>query len=195
MAEMERARREVEVKLRFDSAAEARRGLESLGARVLHERTFEDNVVYDDEQGRLVRDGKLLRLRRWGAVATLTYKAPVPGEHRHKVREEHETVVERPEAVEHMLAGLGFRRVFRYQKFRTSYGLGELEACLDETPIGCFVELEGPPEAIDRAAERLGLGRERYVLETYRELQEREARERGTEAGDMVFDESGGDRR
>ena len=195
MAEMERARREVEVKLRFDSPGQARRGLEDLGARLVRERTFEDNMVYDDQQGRLVREGKLLRLRRWGAVATLTYKAPVPGDHRHKVREEHETIVDRPDEVERMLSGLGFHPVYRYQKFRTLFGLNELHACVDETPIGCFVELEGAPEAIDRAAEALGLGPERYILDTYRALHEREARAQGREAGDLVFDEPGGDRR
>ncbi|HSD48476.1 MAG TPA: class IV adenylate cyclase, partial [Actinomycetota bacterium] len=179
----------------FDSPDQARKGLESIGARLVRERTFEDNIVYDDDHGHLVRDGKLLRLRRWGDESTLTYKAKVAGEHRHKVREEHETVVDRPDAVERMLAGLGFRPVYRYQKFRTMYGLPELHACLDETPLGCFVELEGSPEAIDQAAERLGFCRDRYVLETYRELQERQARERGEEAGDLVFDEPGGDHR
>ena len=60
-----------------------------------------------------------------------------------------------PEALERILVGLGFRPCYRYQKYRTLFAVGELQVCLDETPIGCFVELEGAPEAIDRAAERL----------------------------------------
>ena len=73
--------------------------------------------------------------------------------------------------------------------------MGDLHVCLDETPLGCYVELEGPPDQIDRAAEAMGMSPDRYVLETYRELQEKRAREHGTEAGDLVFDDPAGDER
>jgi len=53
---------------------------------------------------------------------------------------------------------------FRYEKYRTTFRLPDSNAWangllieLDETPIGTFVELEGPAAAIDRAAEELGL--------------------------------------
>ena len=188
MAEMQRSTREIEIKLSFESADEARRCLEKLGGRLIREREFEDNVVYDRDLDPLKDAGKLLRLRRSGASALLTYKAPVPGEHRHKVRQEEETVVDDPAAVEALLDGLGFHPIYRYQKYRTLFEIGDLHVCLDETPLGCFVELEGPPEQIDRATEVMGIPRERYVLETYRELQEKDALERGVEAGDLVFD-------
>jgi adenylate cyclase class 2 len=188
MAEMERSRRETEIKLRFDSRADALRCIEKLGGRLIREREFEDNLVYDRDRDPLKTAGKLLRLRRSGTTALLTYKAPVAGDHRHKVRQEEETVVDDPAAVEAMLDGLGFHPIYRYQKYRTLFEIGVLHVCLDETPLGCFVELEGSPDQIDRAAKVMGLSRERYVLETYRELQEKDARERGVEAGDLVFD-------
>jgi len=194
MAVMERARREIEVKLLFESPDSARSSLERIGARVVHERTFEDNIVYDDDRGRLVAAGQLLRLRRWGGAATLTFKAPVEGRHRHKVREEHETAVERPEELERILLGLGFLPIYRYQKYRTLYALGALHACVDETPLGCFVELEGEPADIDRAASSMGLGPDDYVLATYRDLHEQHARSRGERPGDLVFDRDRGDR-
>ena len=93
-----------------------------------------------------------------------------------------------------MLEGLGFRPIYRYQKYRTLFEVGDLHVCLDETPLGCYVELEGPPDQIDRAAEVMGMPRERYVLETYRELQEKHAMEHGIEAGDLVFDPPAEDR-
>ncbi len=149
-------------------------------------------MVYDRDHEPLKPAHKLLRLRRTGGVAVLTYKAPVAGVHRHKVRQEEETRVDDPDALERLFAGLGFYRVYRYQKYRTVYESGALHLCLDETPIGCFLELEGPADEIDRAAVRMGVGEERYVLETYRELHERAARDRGGHAGDLVFDRHDG---
>ena len=193
MTEMERSRREIEIKLFFESPEEALRRLEVLSGRLAQPREFEDNIVYDRGHDPLKSAGKLLRLRRSGQTALLTYKAPVAGEHRHKVRQEEETVVEDPAAVEALLEGLGFRPIYRYQKYRTLFEVGDLHVCLDETPLGCYVELEGPPDQIDRAAEVMGISRDEYVLETYRELQERHAMERGTVAGDLVFESSTGD--
>lgn len=187
MPEMERSRRETEIKLHFESPEAALRCLEGLGGRLIQPREFEDNIVYDRDLDPLKPAGKLLRLRRSGTTALLTYKAPVAGDHRHKVRQEEETVVEDPDAVEALLEGLGFRPIYRYQKYRTLFEVGDLHVCLDETPLGCYVELEGPPDQIDQAADAMGMPRERYVLETYRELQEKHALEHGIEAGDLVF--------
>jgi adenylate cyclase class 2 len=191
---MQRSTREIEIKLRFDSPDEARRILEQAGATRVGERMFEDNVIYDDRTRTLEAARKVLRLRRYGDIATLTFKAPVEGNFRHKVREEHETAVADPEEVDALLAGLGFEPVYRYQKFRTHYEIGGLAASLDETPVGCFVELEGAPEAIDRTAEAMSVRPEEYVLASYRELHEERARARGEQAGDLVFDRGGEDR-
>ncbi len=187
MLRMGRSTQEVEIKLPFASADSAKRRLGALGARAAGDRLFEDNVVYDRQIEPLKPQGKLLRLRRIGDRSILTYKAPVEGAFRHKVREEHETLVDNAESIESMLAGLGYAPTYRYQKFRTKFSLGQLEICLDETPVGCFVELEGPPDEIDAAAERLGFTPDRYVRDTYRELHEQAAREQGKEAGDMLM--------
>jgi adenylate cyclase class 2 len=184
---MRRSRREIEVKLPFDSPTAARERLEALGARLIHERRFEDNVLFDRDENPLKTDRKLLRVRRDGPQALLTYKAPVPGQHRHKTRLEEETAIADPDSLERILDGLGFSPVYRYQKYRTLWELGELHVCLDETPLGCFVELEGEPQAIDDVAARLGFGPDDYVLESYLELHARWAAERGEERGDMVF--------
>jgi adenylate cyclase class 2 len=106
------------------------------------------------------------------------------------VRQETEVTVSSPEQAERILEGLGFRPWFRYEKFRTTYRLKELPELvidLDETPIGAFLELEGPPEAIDRAAGRLGYGPRAYLRESYYELFERERARAGLERGRMLF--------
>ncbi len=179
--------RETEIKLPFASPAEAGSRIAALAAAPKRAREFEENTLYDLPGDPLRGSGRLLRLRRVGGRAVLTFKGPVPGEHRHKVRVEHETEVDRPDAVAAILEGLGFAPRYRYQKYRTTFALGGLEIALDETPIGCFVELEGEPDEIDRVAERLGFTPPQYVLATYRQLQEELAASTGTEPGDLVF--------
>ncbi len=55
---------------------------------------------------------------------------------------------------------------------------------LDETPVGVFLELEGPPEWIDRTAGTLGFSEGDYITLSYLELHRRVT---GGETGDMVF--------
>ena len=185
---MSESHRETEIKLPFDSASEARARLERAGAGPAGLRLFEDNRLYDLPGLPLKAAGKIVRLRRVGDRGVLTFKAPVAGVHRHKVREEHECQVGDVEAASRILEGLGYSVVYRYQKYRTLFALEGLTVCLDETPIGCFVELEGDPEGIDRVAGKLGFTPRDYIRVTYRDLQEQVAADSGrNEPGDMVF--------
>jgi adenylate cyclase class 2 len=185
---MEKSRTETEIKLPFDSPSKALEGIEGLGARLVRGRGFEDNLLFERDQEPLKPVGKLLRLRRDGPAALLTFKSPVPGTHAYKVRNEEETLVDDPAALEKILAGLGFHPSYRYQKYRTVFDLDGLEISLDETPLGCFVELEGEPGSIDRVAALLGFSPEQYILESYRALHEKDAESRGVEPGDLVFE-------
>jgi adenylate cyclase class 2 len=179
---------ETEIKLPFPSATEAIERLGKLGATILHERAFEDNVAFDLPSKELTSTGRLLRVRRYGKRAWLAYKGPRTGLGPHKSRTEHETLIENPEAVERLLAELGFEPVYRYEKYRTIFALPGIEVSVDETPLGCFVELEGEPSAIDAVARRLGFSPEDYIVATYRELQEEAARKAGRPAGDLLFE-------
>jgi adenylate cyclase class 2 len=189
---MDRSNTEVEIKLRFAQASSAHDAAAQLGATCVQQRHFEDNVLYDREFDPLKDADKLLRLRRVGERTVLTYKAPVAGSHRHKVRIEHETAIGDFDAMARVLDGLGFTPAYRYQKYRTLYELEGLHVCVDETPIGCFVELEGRPETIDRVAEQLGFGTAQFIRSTYRELHEAAAGKRGGDLGDLVFDQAPG---
>jgi hypothetical protein len=58
---------------------------------------------------------------------------------------------------------------------------------LDETPIGCFIELEGEPGWIDVVAEKLGFDESSYITASYGGLY-RQHRERAPEAPEwMIF--------
>jgi adenylate cyclase class 2 len=181
--------RETEIKLRFDSCRDAVARLESLGASLVEQRSFEDNLVYDDARRSLGGSGRLLRLRSRGTTHVLTYKEQEPTtDSRYKVRREIEVPLDGPEPMRAILERLGFRPVYRYQKYRTRYHIDRVEASIDETPLGCFVELEGEPQAIERLAARMGLSPESYIVSTYRELHE-QAVAPGAHPGDLLMDD------
>ena len=134
----------------------------------------------------------------------MTYKRPVNGTDawkeeeaegsRHKVREEMELEVRDGATLAKILEGLGMRSWFRYEKFRTTFRLPESQRWakgllieLDETPIGTFVELEGPAKAIDEAAKRLGFTERDYIVSNYFTLYRADCARRGEKPGHMVF--------
>jgi adenylate cyclase class 2 len=158
---------ETEVKLRVAGAASARERLRKTGARLLEPRGFEDNLLFDDRRGTLREAGGILRLRRTPAGGLLTFKGARRLEEGLKSREEIETGVSDPDAIQLLLERLGFRPVFRYQKYRETWSLLGQTVVVDETPIGDFLEIEGEAGGIHRAAEALGFSRADYVSDSY----------------------------
>src|SRR5438552_9416135 len=47
---------------------------------------------------------------------------------------------------------------------------GRWHVVVDETPIGNFAEIEGPPRWIDATAKKLGVGRRDYITQNYAAL-------------------------
>lgn len=130
------------------------------------------------------------------ARGVLTYKAPIVGmaesseARRYKERQELEIEFHPAEGLESILRALGFRAGFRYEKYRTEYRLAKLKDLhldLDETPIGDYLELEGSPAAIDRAAKLLGFKAADYITATYWDLYVADCRGRGITPSDLVF--------
>jgi adenylate cyclase class 2 len=153
-----------------------------LGARLRRARHFEDNLLLDDPSRSLSRRGTALRLRRADGRAILTFKGARQDEDGVKARPEIELEVGDGDRAEALLAALGYGPAFRYQKFREVWDWKDAEIDVDETPLGTFLEIEGPPETIHEAARALGLSPADYVLESYPALY-RAAGGRG----DMVF--------
>ncbi len=159
--------RETEIKLRVADLDGVRRALRGMGATLSRERHFEDNVLFDDAAQSLRGRGTVLRLRRTPGSGVLTFKGPREMAAGVKSREERETTVEDPAALETILRRLGYRPVFRYQKYRESWTHLGQEIELDETPIGCFLEIEGDREGIDAVAAALGFSPKDYLSESY----------------------------
>ena len=162
---------EVKIALSAESLAELRARLQSQGSRITTPATLEVNTLFDFEDQRLARTGCALRMRSYGRVVLLTYKGAVQEDPMFKRRAEFQTLVDDQKSMWMILASLGLTPHFEYSKTREmqSLALGEarLEVCLDETPIGHFVELEGEPSIIQQAIDVLRLEREQIVKDTY----------------------------
>lgn len=180
-------------------------------------RVHEENVIFDTPQGGLAKHGQLLRIRTETPESgrssktskpkprvVLTFKRPIarptgadpqhPPDGSHKVREEIEMEVTDAATLTTIFEGLGMSGWFRYEKFRTTFRLPAAKGWargllieLDETPIGTFVELEGPAAAIDRAAVELGYSKGDYVLKNYLTLYVEECRRKGEQPQHMLF--------
>jgi adenylate cyclase class 2 len=215
--------RETEIKLRIGDVAAFRKKLKQVGARTVVRgsgRVHEFNTLYDTESQDLRGKDLLLRIRvekptdrassKTKKRFLLTFKGPVRGSQAfqkgaeagrregyggsHKVREEIELEIGDAKALGTMLARLGLRESFHYEKYRTTFRMPQSDRWakgllieLDETPIGTFVELEGPSAAIDRMAKLLGFSKDEYVLTNYLRLNAEECMRRGEKVGDMVF--------
>lgn len=184
---MKSRRYEIEIKLRISNPRQLKKQLRAMGFRVSASRTLERNILFDFPGATLARGRQALRLRSAGGEHLLTFKGPPRASRKYKIRPEAETRIEDPAALGAILDGLRLRRVFEYRKYRTAYarptGAGRRESgalFYDETPAGDFVELEGPPDWIDRVAREMGYGPDAYVTASYVELYRQELRRRIT---------------
>ena len=158
--------KEIEIKFRIDDLPTLVRALKQTGFKQLTRSTHEMNSLYDLPGQKLRKRDEMLRLRKYGETWTLTHKAKSKTG-RHKVRVELETRVENGQQTDAILRALGFEPTFRYEKYRAEWSDGTGHVVLDETPIGNFGEIEGPPRWIDRTARALGIGCGDYITETY----------------------------
>jgi adenylate cyclase, class 2 len=171
---MEPNRLEIEAKIpvSVDQFESIRARLLTMGAERLSPPLEEDNLLLDFPDRRLQKAGQALRIRKYGGEALLTYKGRVLEHKTLKQREEIETKIVDPAAMLEIFRKLGLDISFHYSKIREIYLLandeGRLLVCLDETPIGGFVEVEGPAEAIPRIVETFGW--DTYIRKSYVEL-------------------------
>src|SRR5881628_1583262 len=142
---------EIEVKFPLRDRADLVRRLHEIGAQRLYPETFEDNIVLD-RRGELRTRGSLLRVRKFGKYSIATYKGPMSIEGGVKSREEVQTGVESFELAIRIFDALGFKPIFRYQKFREVWRLNDTEVVLDRTPIGDYFEIEGSVDTIRAVA-------------------------------------------
>ena len=183
---------EIEVKFRVRDPKALETTLLQLGFHCETPRTFERNILFDTPTHELRATRQILRVRRYGDRWVLTHKQTTPNDSpdaRHKERIETETVVEDGEAVAAILRVLGYTATFVYEKWRSEWADKEGHCVIDETPIGQYAELEGPPEWIDRTLAALHVEPADVTILSYGRLFEQWQQETGSQAQNMAFTE------
>ncbi len=178
--------KEVEIKFRIMSLPSLTRHLRAAGFRRITRSTHEMNTLYDLPGLKLRRKGELLRLREYGDQWVLTHKAKGKTG-RHKSRIETETKIADGKKMAAILHTLGFNPSFRYEKYRAEWSDGKGHVVVDETPVGNFGEIEGPPRWIDRTARLLEISPVDYITLSYAELFSEWRRQMKSSAHEMTF--------
>jgi adenylate cyclase, class 2 len=131
---------------------------------------------------------------------------------RYKVRIETETQLGDGPSLGAVFEQLGYFPVFRYEKFRTEWsqftstiegplfsGLPDsaqfvsptphCHLVIDETPIGDYAELEGPPAWIDETLAKLGVDPDTCLTDSYGKLFLTWKQRTGSSVDNLTFDE------
>ena len=192
--------KEIEIKLPVADLDLAVRAVQKLNAKIVAERHLEDNYLLDLSGGSLAKERKLLRIRRIASPdpphreikTILTFKDTPDISDGVKEREEVECEVKGAANLKEIFRRLEYRITFRYQKFRTIYRPENvlLDICIDETPIGNFLELEGEILRIHEFATRLGFNRDDYITQSYSSLYFRWCQKTGSQEPFMLFPDS-----
>jgi adenylate cyclase class 2 len=172
---------EIEKKFRLTKKQreEVLQRLPAIGAKRQGEE-FEVNTLYAGEP--IEEPHCVLRLRRMGDRAILTYKERLPTESDIKHQREDETGVDDPDALELILKALGFTPALIYEKRRETWQLGKTEIVVDELPFGLFMEIEGTVQGIKEIESKLAIKSLRAEQATYPVL----TRQHGIDRGGVI---------
>jgi adenylate cyclase class 2 len=180
--------RELEVKFYISRRKELEAKLVAQGGKLSEPRVHEVNLRLDTPDFTLLRTGRLLRLRQ-DRRARVTYKGAGSEEGGVRLRQELEFTVSDFNTARALFEALGYQVYMLYEKYRTTYKLGNVELALDEMPTGDFLEIEGPDgESIHKAAELLEINWEARILESYTVLFERTRERLGFDFQDLSFE-------
>ena len=178
--------REVELKSVVDDIDRRRALVEQAGGKL----EFEGRLVdrrYGDSAGRLMLIDHVLRLRTYetvrGREGHLDWKGPTQYENGYKVREELSTKVGDPDALADILESLGYSVILQLERQIWQYGLGLATVRFEKYPrMDDLVEVEGPPEAIEKGIAVIGLERSGYSADRLTDFVSRYEARTGTSA-------------
>lgn len=165
---------EIEVKIRIKDIGLITRKIINQGAKLEKERFFEENTLYDFPSHLLYKKRQALRLRKINKKTFFAFKGAPQKSRKFKIKEEYETEVKNEKQLKKILKSIGLIPVFNYKKHRTVYRKKRLKICLDETPVGNFIELEGERGEIVKVAKALGFTKKEFIKLDYIQLLEKQ---------------------
>jgi adenylate cyclase, class 2 len=161
---------ELELKACVDDPAALERQLTRAGAMLIFRGEMLDRRY--DRKGQLEERDEVLRLRVYRPAdgsrphGVLAWKGPASVRDGYKLREEHETRVENPDAASILLERLGYEVMLRIDRKIAEYRIAGAAARIEWYPaMDVLVEIEGPPLAIERAVNMTGLDRRSFLPE------------------------------
>ena len=178
---------ETEVKYYVSDLKRVEERIRTLGGSLIQARVYEVNLRYDLPDGSLRQGGKVLRLRQ-DERTRLTFKGPSQRSDGVLSRAEFETALDDFESGKNILEALGYLPVATYEKYRSTYELGELHIMLDELPYGDFVEIEGLDILnLQKASKELGLDFSAAIPASYLALFESLCQQRVLDPAQLTF--------
>lgn len=163
--------REVELKGVFESDADvarARAALALAGGVLVYDGRLEDRR-YDTADHALAPRDHVLRLRVYRgepASASLDFKGPTEYADGYKVREEHAVQIGDPDVLHQILEVLGYVVIREIHREIAQYEFAGATVRFERYPrMDVLVEIEGAPEAIERAIAAIGMSRAAFTVE------------------------------
>ncbi|MEK6867501.1 MAG: class IV adenylate cyclase [Nanoarchaeota archaeon] len=173
---------ETEVKIKINNLDVIKAKILEMRAELFKKRVLQVDYAYDNK-GKLKKNGECLRIRD---NAILTYKGPKEKGSKMKIREEVEVIVDNGKYLAEILGKLGYEPTQKKEKYREYYIFHLTQICIDETPLGNYLEIEGSKEGVFDVAKRLGFTQKNFITKSYNTLWEEYA-EKHKIKGDMVF--------
>ena len=179
---------EIEIKFYLANPEAFEKRILDVGGKITQARTHEHNLRFDTPDGELSASYQVLRLRQDEEIR-LTYKGASDTQDGVAARREIEFRADDFEAAKDLLEALGYQVSVVYEKYRTTYALGEVEVMVDEMPFGAFTEIEGPDsKTIQEAAKHLGLKWENRITMGYMQLFKQTKERLGLSFRDLTFE-------
>ena len=186
---------ETELKLHTPDLSRVRSALAEASAALKKPRVYERNFRYENAAKTLSESGIVLRLRQTRADnqrGLLTYKEGARIENGISQRFVAEAAVDDFEMMDMILGRLGYEVALIYEKYRTTYTLGEAEIMLDEMPFGSFSEIEADADVIESLVTRLGLENQPRMAASYTEIFANVKERLNLDFRDLTFDNFAG---
>jgi predicted adenylyl cyclase CyaB len=146
-------------------------------------------IFYYDNDSGFYESGKVLRIRHEKAGTLLTFKDKLEPDKNILRRTEIQTYVSDGQAVEALIANLGFRPKYVKEKKVENYELDGLTVEFHTLPfLGEFVEIEADENKLREYLPRLGLAFDSGIPKGYHSLFEEFCREHNLTGVEMTFE-------